>query len=64
MGVDVEIHVFLTSVLVAVSGLHHAVVALSPVLYKSLGGSQSWSGEVKIIENIGTRNLTPQSPSL
>jgi hypothetical protein len=61
-GVDVEIHIFLTSALVGVSGQLHAPAALplgkSPryPFYRRLGGPQSRSGqygEVKIFTQTG-----------
>jgi hypothetical protein len=66
-GVDVYIHIFLTSAL-EVSGQLHAPAALplgkSPryPFYRRLGGPQSWSGwygEVNIFDPTGTRTPAP-----
>jgi hypothetical protein len=59
--VDVQIHVFLTSVLVGVEwSTSHTWYPLA----RRLGGLQSWSGryrEVIILDTTGTRTLIPQS---
>jgi hypothetical protein len=66
-GVDVQTHVFLTSVLVG-GGQLHAPAALLPgkdprnPLDRRFGGPQSRCGrdrEVKILDPTGTRTLTP-----
>jgi hypothetical protein len=71
-GVDVYIHIFLTSALVGDSGQLHAPAALplgkSPLylLDWRLGWPQSRSGrdgEEKILDPTGTRTPTPRSSS-
>jgi hypothetical protein len=71
-GVDVQIHIFLTSVLVEVTGQLHAPADFAPgkdpryPLDRRLSGPESPSGrhgEVKILAPTGTRTPTPWSSS-
>jgi hypothetical protein len=71
-GVDVQIHIFLTSALVegewSASRPGRFTPEKSPryPLYRRLGGPQSRSGqhgEVKILDSTGTRTPTSQSSS-